>query len=395
MFCHNCGSKLSNNAEFCANCGVAVKKSGTKNKHLGKSEGLVGEKLFGPTFKKIGDFTKKHKKVISIIGAICLVLLVGVILFNKFYDFTKINWDKEYGDIDTTHTMSTTLSLGVKAYDKDNNEITDINFEVTAGKIEVDVNTVEWTLPEKAGKYTIKAIAPSGKKITKEIVVISSDAQDFNYLFGMDPGKVDDNTADNDNDGFTNAEEKNLGTNPDLMDTDRDGLSDYYEIKQSKTDPLKEDSDADGLKDGNELDLELDPLKSDSKGDGIKDGDRDVSCIVSDSDVGVELTINGKGNIATSTIDVFKNSSFSNIKGFLDKVYNFYTDGTITNATVKIKYDLDEIKQNGLTEDDLSIYYFNEETQQLEIVPTTIDKDNKLLIATLSHFSKYLIESGL
>ena len=41
MFCHNCGSKLSNNAEFCANCGVAVKKSGTKNKHLGKSEGLV------------------------------------------------------------------------------------------------------------------------------------------------------------------------------------------------------------------------------------------------------------------------------------------------------------------------------------------------------------------
>ena len=77
--------------------------------------------------------------------------------------------------------------------------------------------------------------------------------------------------------------------------------------------------------------------------------------------------------------------------GALDTIYNFYTDGNISNATVKIKYDPEEIQSQGLNEDGLSLYYFDEETKELEEIPTTVDKENKTLIANLEHFSKYII----
>lgn len=48
-------------------------------------------------------------------------------------------------------------------------------------------------------------------------------------------------TDDFDNDRLDNAAEEKYGTNPYDADTDTDGLSDYYEIYVSKTDPLKPD----------------------------------------------------------------------------------------------------------------------------------------------------------
>jgi hypothetical protein len=72
-------------------------------------------------------------------------------------------------------------------------------------------------------------------------------------------------------------------------------------------------------------------------------------------------------------------------------MYNFYSPGIIDNAIVKIDYSLEEIGDKGLSEDNLTLYYFNEKTKELEIVPTTVDKDNKKLEANLNHFSKYLI----
>lgn len=59
--------------------------------------------------------------------------------------------------------------------------------------------------------------------------------------------------GDDDRDGLTNAEEAKLGTNPEVADTDGDGLSDYEEVKIYQTDPLKTDTDGDGYKDGEEV----------------------------------------------------------------------------------------------------------------------------------------------
>ncbi len=59
--------------------------------------------------------------------------------------------------------------------------------------------------------------------------------------------------GDDDRDGLTNEEEQKAGTNPEVADTDQDGLSDYEEIKVYSTNPLSADTDGDGYKDGAEI----------------------------------------------------------------------------------------------------------------------------------------------
>lgn len=403
MRCKKCNQFININEKFCPNCGNTIPKQqdiqaqnttieqNSVNQTTLEKLSKLSAQFLKPIIEKMKSFVIKYKKKLAMVGSCCFVLILGLVLFNKFYDFTKISWDKETGDANITHTEQTTLTLNVLAYDKEENQITDIKFETKDGKMVVDGATVKWELPEEAGSYSIAAIAPSGKRITKEVKVLKLGDIDSPVLSGMINDEVDDTTADNDKDGLTNKKEKELGTNPDLADSDRDGISDYYEINESKTDPLKADSDNDGINDGDELDLGLDPLKSDSKGDGIKDGERELTYTINNEKLGIELSITGNGNISSSTIDVFSNSTFSDMDGILDKVYNFYSNGTIKSAIVKIKYDLNEITAQGLKEDNLTLYYFNEETKQLEEMPTTVDKTNKLIIVTLEHFSKYVI----
>jgi len=63
---------------------------------------------------------------------------------------------------------------------------------------------------------------------------------------------------DRDGDGLTDTEELKLGTNPDKIDTDNDGLTDHFEVNVLKTDPKRADSDGDGISDWNE-EYELTP----------------------------------------------------------------------------------------------------------------------------------------
>jgi outer membrane protein OmpA-like peptidoglycan-associated protein/opacity protein-like surface antigen len=90
----------------------------------------------------------------------------------------------------------------------------------------------------------------------------------MSFLFGSS------DQDDDDNDGLTNAQERRLGTNPKVADTDGDGLSDGDEVKIYHTNPLRMDTDGDGLSDGDEvLKYHTDPLKYDTDGDGLSDGD--------------------------------------------------------------------------------------------------------------------------
>lgn len=58
---------------------------------------------------------------------------------------------------------------------------------------------------------------------------------------------------DADNDGLSDDEEAQLGTNPQAVDTDNDELTDREEVKIYKTDPNKPDTDGDGYIDGQEV----------------------------------------------------------------------------------------------------------------------------------------------
>ncbi len=80
-----------------------------------------------------------------------------------------------------------------------------------------------------------------------------------------------DPAYDFDGDGFSNEAEIASGYSPynplqvklEDSDSDRDGLSDYWEL-QFKTDPLVSDSDGDGFLDGREIDFAYNPLSSSS-----------------------------------------------------------------------------------------------------------------------------------
>lgn len=81
-------------------------------------------------------------------------------------------------------------------------------------------------------------------------------------------------SSDSDRDGLTLDQEAQIGTDPDLPDTDFDGLIDGLEFHQYKTDPLLKDSDGDGLNDNDEIKhYTTDPNKNDSDKDNISDGD--------------------------------------------------------------------------------------------------------------------------
>lgn len=67
--------------------------------------------------------------------------------------------------------------------------------------------------------------------------------------------------VDSDNDGLSDEEEKQLGTDSNNFDTDSDGLVDRVEVKIYKTNPLQKDTDGDGFNDGQEVISGFDPAK--------------------------------------------------------------------------------------------------------------------------------------
>lgn len=86
----------------------------------------------------------------------------------------------------------------------------------------------------------------------------------------MDPGN---SINDNDFDGLPNEEELKHKTKVNVFDSDGDGLSDWYEINVSGTEPLNPDTDNDKISDGAEVRITLtDPNLADSDADGIPDG---------------------------------------------------------------------------------------------------------------------------
>ena len=59
---------------------------------------------------------------------------------------------------------------------------------------------------------------------------------------------------------MTNAEEDAAGTDPNLADTDEDGLTDGEETAEIGTSPLSADTDSDGVLDGDEVAQGTNPL---------------------------------------------------------------------------------------------------------------------------------------
>ncbi|MHA1556539.1 MAG: FG-GAP-like repeat-containing protein [Candidatus Heimdallarchaeota archaeon] len=79
--------------------------------------------------------------------------------------------------------------------------------------------------------------------------------------------------VDFDGDHIDDLSEAFYGIDPELIDSDTDGLIDWQEIYSLSTDPANSDSDSDGINDGDELVIGTDPLDGDSDDDSILDGE--------------------------------------------------------------------------------------------------------------------------
>ena len=94
-----------------------------------------------------------------------------------------------------------------------------------------------------------------------------------NFAF-LNPNDASDAAMDEDADGLTNLEEFQNNTEPDVADTDSDGLSDGDEVNEALTKPRVADTDGDGLLDGAEVATHMtNPLLADTDGEGLSDGD--------------------------------------------------------------------------------------------------------------------------
>lgn len=108
---------------------------------------------------------------------------------------------------------------------------------------------------------------------------VDSDGDGLSDYDEVEQHKTDPYDADTDDDGLLDGAEVNLGTDPFNPDTDDDGLTDGAEVNATGTDPLNPDTDADDLSDGCEVggSNPTDPLDSDSDDDTLTDGTEDAN----------------------------------------------------------------------------------------------------------------------
>lgn len=212
-----------------------------------------------------------------------------------------------------------------------------------------------------------------------------TDYQEYTYT-NTDPYKysthgngVSDADSDEDGDGISNKDEIKNGTNPIKVDSDDDDLSDNQE-ELYNTNPIKSDSDGDGASDGWEVKNGFDPLIYNSSFDIEKKES------VGSTDVAVKLNDSGN-NVSSVNISESKNALLTNkLPGYLAPACDFSASSKIDSAEISFSFDESKSYDSSV---EPTIYYYNETTQELEEVPTTVN--GNVATATVHHFSTYVL----
>ena len=217
-----------------------------------------------------------------------------------------------------------------------------------------------------------------------------------------DDNGVLDCDEDFDEDGLTNLQEYEHGTEPYNEDTDGDGLKDGEEINTYGTDPLKVDTDDDGLYDGDEIYFETDPLNPDTDGNGTPDGDEkrfqtfihkveNEDCAVAE----VRVSMEGTGNLQkTTTVESIMNKDIlcSDVVGLIGEPFEIKTTSKFDKAT--LTYVIDKSKLGDTEFDNLLFLWYDEENDNFVELDTMLDEENSTVSVETTHFSKYMIVDG-
>src|SRR3990167_5774242 len=153
-----------------------------------------------------------------------------------------------------------------------NESINTSNIWFPTEPIFVEINNQQAVLPSNNNANTSVSAVNNNKNISIAANTnVSATNSANNAAVSVDINNENTNSSagaavapekiDSDQDLLSDEDERARGTDPNSVDTDNDGLTDFVEIDKYKTDPLKKDTDGDGYLDGEEVQSGHDPLK--------------------------------------------------------------------------------------------------------------------------------------
>ena len=76
--------------------------------------------------------------------------------------------------------------------------------------------------------------------------------------------------------------------------------------------------------------------------------------------------------VATTVIEDFENEYISNSYGVLGNVIDIHSKTPIDKAYITFKYDFTELQNKGLVEDELCVFWLDEQNKQLVSLPSDV-----------------------
>lgn len=230
------------------------------------------------------------------------------------------------------------------------------------------------------------------------------------FLTGTDPTVYDsvkqgvsDADADSDDDGLSNKREIALETDPVLLDTDNDGLSDGDEVNKYNTDPLKADTDGDGINDSDEIYLGLDPLNPNTYGvpDAeyifdvtLSEDSEAMSEINKDNDYKLSIEITAAGNVENN-IDVKESDYSETIKNsaIVGKTFDIEYDTSCKTEKIVLKFELekDVIDESESDIERFCAFKFFEDYNIILPVYTEYNSNENLVYAQVDELGTYCL----
>ncbi|MCX9014819.1 MAG: hypothetical protein OIN89_08520 [Candidatus Methanoperedens sp.] len=210
-----------------------------------------------------------------------------------------------------------------------------------------------------------------------------------------DGNGLDDADEDPDEDSLNNLLEQQYDTNPFSNDTDSDKLLDYREIFDFGTNPLEKDTDNDFLNDFDELEPQFstDPLNPDTNYNGILDGHELYEQVIGGKELGVEVIINASNNRDGTFIfedDGDELQIDSDV--FIVSPINIMSKEEF--QTIKIKMYYNESSLGSMNESDLGIFYFDETNHSFSLLEKQwVNIEDNYIWTETEHLSDYIIGS--